>query len=94
MVCGMVQIAIRLADADLDRLDAAVAQGRYPTRAAAVRAGVQRLLRDEREHEIAEQYRRAYAAQPQEQSAGLAGLAAVATVVALDEATDPAHPTP
>ena len=94
MVCGMVQIAIRLADADLDRLDAAVAQGRYPTRAAAVRAGVQRLLRDERESEIAEQYRRAYAAQPQEESAGLAGLAAMATVVALDEAADPDQPTP
>ena len=30
-------------------------------RPAAVRAGVERLLRDEREHEIAQQYRRATA---------------------------------
>jgi Arc/MetJ-type ribon-helix-helix transcriptional regulator len=89
MVIGMVQIAIRLADADLRRLDAAVAQGRYPTRAAAVRAGVERLLRDEREHEIAQQYRRAYGAQPQDDSTGRAGVALMATVIAREEAADP-----
>lgn len=93
MVHGMVQIAIRLADADLDRLDAAVAQGRYPTRAAAVRAGVERLLRDEREHEISEQYRQGYGAQPQDESAGRAGVALMATVLASEEDPDREQPT-
>jgi len=90
----MVQIAIRLADADLDRLDAAVTQGRYPTRAAAVRAGVERLLRDEREHEIAEQYRRAYDAQPQDESLGRAGLALMAALISVEEAADVDSPAP
>jgi Arc/MetJ-type ribon-helix-helix transcriptional regulator len=94
MVHGMAQIAVRLSDADLDRLDAAVAQGRYPTRAAAVRAGVERLLRDEREHEISEQYRRAYGAQPQDESTGRAGVALMAAWVEREETTDPAQSTP
>ncbi|HVF78712.1 MAG TPA: ribbon-helix-helix domain-containing protein [Solirubrobacteraceae bacterium] len=89
MVAGMVQIAIRLADVDLQRLDAAVARGRYPTRAAAVRAGVERLLHDEREYEIAEQYRRAYAVQPQDESGGRAGLALMAAAVEREETPDP-----
>jgi len=89
MVDGMAQIAIRLADADLDRLDAAVAQGRFPTRAAAVRAGVERLLRDEREHEIEEQYRRAYGDQPQDESSGRAGIALMAAMVEREETADP-----
>lgn len=89
MVPGMAQIAIRLPDADLRRLDEAVARGRYPTRAAAVRAGVERLLRDEREAEIAEQYRRAYAAEPQVASDGRTGLALMAAAVRRDESPDP-----
>ena len=93
MVGGMVQIAIRLADADLARLDTVVAHGRYPTRAAAVRAGVERLLRDEREHEIAEQYRRAYGAQPQDESTGRAGSALMATVLRREETAAPDPPT-
>ena len=67
MVDGMAQqIAIRLDDDDLAAVDAAVAAGRYPSRAAAVRAGVRALVRKEREREIAEAYRRAYATAPQE----------------------------
>ena len=93
MLGGMVQIAIRLADADLARLDAAVAHGRYPTRAAAVRAGVERLLRDEREREIAEHYRRAYGAQPQDESTGRAGVALMATVVGREETAALDQPT-
>lgn len=94
MVDGMVQIAIRLADADLNRLDAAVAQGRYPTRAAAVRAGVERLLRDERDREIADQYRRAYGNQPQDESAGRAGVALMGRVVGREEADEADRPAP
>jgi Arc/MetJ-type ribon-helix-helix transcriptional regulator len=88
MVSGMVQIAIRLADADLARLDAAVAQGRFPTRAAAVRAGVDLLLRDERDRQIAAQYERAYRDQPQDETAGRAGVALMATVVAREESLE------
>lgn len=93
MVLGMAQIAIRLPDDDLGRLDAAVAQGRYPTRAAAVRAGVELLLRDEREHHIAEQYRRAYGDQPQDESLGRAGATLTTTVLAREETADPDKPS-
>jgi Arc/MetJ-type ribon-helix-helix transcriptional regulator len=92
MFDGMVQIAIRLAEEDLKRLDTAVAAGRFPTRAAAVRAGVDRLLRDERDREIAEQYRRAYSAHPQDEEDGRAGAALMATVVAQEESDGPAQP--
>jgi Arc/MetJ-type ribon-helix-helix transcriptional regulator len=60
------QIAIRLDDEDLTALDAAVAAGRYPSRAAAVRAGICELLREQRDREIAEEYHRAYSEHPQE----------------------------
>ena len=67
MLDGMSQqIAIRLDDEDLTALDAAVAAGRYPSRAAAVRAGIGELLREQRDREIAEAYRRAYSEHPQE----------------------------
>jgi Arc/MetJ-type ribon-helix-helix transcriptional regulator len=67
MLSGMSQqIAIRLDDEDLTALDAAVASGRYPSRAAAVRAGIGGLLREQRDLEIAEEYRRAYREHPQE----------------------------
>ncbi len=67
MLTGMSQqIAIRLHDEDLAALDAAVAAGRYPSRAAAVRAGIGELVREQRNREIAEEYRRAYSEHPQE----------------------------
>ena len=75
MLRGMsVQIAVRLADDDLERLDAAVARGVFPSRAAAVRVGLQRLLGEEREAQIAEAYRRGYATERQEDWIGEAGL--------------------
>lgn len=86
MLLGMsVQIAVRLAEEDLRRLDAAVARGAFPSRAAAVRAGVVQLLREEREVQIAEAYRRAYAAGPEEGSVGEAGLRLGAVLLADDE---------
>lgn len=93
MVSGMAQIAVRLPDSDLRRLDEAVAQGRYPTRAAAVRAGVERLLHDERELEIEDRYRRAYAAQRQQESDGHTGLALMAAATRREEAPPDRDPS-
>jgi Arc/MetJ-type ribon-helix-helix transcriptional regulator len=91
MVLGMaVQIAVRLPDEDLERLDAAVARGSYPSRAAAVRAGLQRLLRDERETQIAEAYRQGYAAEPADPEIGEAGLELGTTLLAEAEGSQPA----
>ncbi|MDQ6750707.1 MAG: ribbon-helix-helix domain-containing protein [Actinomycetota bacterium] len=69
-----VQIAVRLTEGDLERLDAAVARGVFPSRAAAMRAGLIWLLREEREAQIHAAYRRAYSTDPQEDWVGEAGL--------------------
>ena len=78
MLTGMsVQIAVRLAEEDLRRLDTVIARGAFASRAAAMRYGLEQLLREEREHEITEAYRRAYADQepnPEERLVGEAGL--------------------
>ncbi len=50
-----------------------------------MREGLERLLREEREREIEEAYRRGYAQQPQEDWIGEAGLAAFAALVATEE---------
>lgn len=68
------QIAIRLPDDDLTAIDAAVSEGRYPSRAAAVRAGVHLLLCAERDRRIADEYRRAYGERPDDARVGEAGL--------------------
>ena len=64
-----VQIPIRIPDEDAARLDAIVASGRYASRSEALRHGLERILREERDREIVESYRRAYEAEPQEESA-------------------------
>jgi Arc/MetJ-type ribon-helix-helix transcriptional regulator len=69
-----IQIAVRLAEEDLERLDAAIARGAFPNRAAAVRAGLLAVLREERERQIADAYRRGYATDPPEAEIGEAGL--------------------
>lgn len=78
------QIAVRIPSEDLARIDAAVERGRFASRAAAVRAGLELLLKVEREREIAEEYRRAYAASPQEDWVGEAGLALGAALITRD----------
>jgi Arc/MetJ-type ribon-helix-helix transcriptional regulator len=76
MLAGMsVQIAVRLADEEIERLDAAVARGAFASRAEAVRAGLVRVLREEREAQIEQAYRRAYAAAPEQDEIGRVGLA-------------------
>lgn len=94
MLAGMsVQIAVRVAEDDLERLDAAVARGAFPSRAAAVRAGLVGLLREEREAQIAEAYRRAEATDPQEAWVGEAGLRLGAALLADQERDDTNHKT-
>lgn len=89
MVDGMsVQIAVRLADDDLERLDAVIARGAFPSRAAAVRAGLDHVLRAEREQQIAEAYRRGYANDGGDESVGEAGLRLGSMLLASDEAAD------
>lgn len=89
MLSGMsVQIAVRLPDEDLQRLDAAVARGAFPSRAAAVRAGLDQLLRDEREAQIAEAYRLGYGADHDQDAVGEAGLRLGSTFLAREELAD------
>jgi Arc/MetJ-type ribon-helix-helix transcriptional regulator len=60
----MSQIAVRLTEEQLRLLDVAVAQGKFGSRAAAVRVAIG-LLEDElRETRAADSYRAAYAATP------------------------------
>lgn len=81
-----VQIPVRIPESDLAALDAAVARGRFPSRSEALRAALRELLREEREREIDEAYRRAYEAHPQEEWVGEVGLAAFAAFVEAEEA--------
>ncbi|PZS33785.1 MAG: hypothetical protein DLM61_04575, partial [Pseudonocardiales bacterium] len=67
------QIAVRIPEGDLAALDDAVRAGRFASRAAAVREGLTRLLREERDREIAESYRRAYSKHPEEEWFGKVG---------------------
>lgn len=79
------QIAIRIPDHDLEALDDAVAQGRFPNRAAAVREALRRLLRDERRRATEAADTRGYGAAPQEEWVGEAGLTGFASLVAVEE---------
>ena len=72
------QVPVRLTDSDLAALDAAVASGRFANRSDALRAGLELILREERQREIDEAYARGYGEHPQEEWAGPAGLAALA----------------
>lgn len=69
------QIAVRIPDRDLAAIDKAVAAGRFPSRAAAVREALERLLAAECERQIADDYRRAYAEHPEEEWVGQLGEA-------------------
>jgi len=70
-----VQIPIRIPEDDLAELDAAIARGSFANRSAALRAGLDQLLREERERAIDDAYRRGYGEHPQEDAVGGAGLA-------------------
>jgi len=68
------QVPVRLTDADLAALDAAIARGRFTNRSEALRAGLDRILFEERQSEIDEAYAAAYAKHPQEAWVGELGL--------------------
>ena len=70
------QVPVRLTEEDLAAIDRAVASGRFANRSDALRAGVKAILREERERELEEAYRRGYGEHPQEEWIGQAGLAA------------------
>ena len=80
-----IQIPVRIPDEDLAELDAAIARGSFPNRSAALRAGLDLLLREERERAIDEAYRRGYGAHPQEDWIGEAGLSLFAALVKAEE---------
>lgn len=60
MLNGMPQIAVRMDDAEIERLDRVVADAGYASRAAAVRAGIDLLVTSGRERRIERSYERAY----------------------------------
>ena len=59
------QIAVRLDADQLRRLDQAVRAGSYPSRAAAIRAGVALALSEHERRSIEAAYRRGHARHPQ-----------------------------
>jgi Arc/MetJ-type ribon-helix-helix transcriptional regulator len=73
-----IQVPVRLTDSDLAALDAAIARGRFANRSEALRAGLDRILYEERQREIDETYGAAYAKHPQEEWVGELGLAGLA----------------
>jgi Arc/MetJ-type ribon-helix-helix transcriptional regulator len=79
------QIPLRISDRDLSALDDLIARGRFASRSSALRAGLDLLLRTERERALEEAYRRGYEAHPQETRVGEAGLAAFAAFVEAEE---------
>ncbi len=69
-----VQIPLRIPERDLEDLDRAIAAGAYKNRSDALRAGLKAVLKQIREREIEEAYRRGYGKYPQEEWIGEPGL--------------------
>lgn len=82
-VCMTTQVPVRLTDSDLASLDAAIARGRFANRSEALRAGLERVLAEEREQQIDEAYAAGYGKHPQEEWVAELGFAAL---VAFDKA--------
>jgi hypothetical protein len=60
----------------------------FPSRAAAGRVGLIALLREDREAQIGEAYRRAYAAVPDDERVGREGLRLGAALLTADDAPE------
>lgn len=63
-----------MTESDLAVLDNLIKQGRFANRSEALRAGLARLLHDERERAIEAAYRQGYAEHPQDEWVGQVGL--------------------
>ena len=72
------QVPVRLTEEDVAALDELVRAGEFKNRSEVLRAALAGLLRERREQEIEDAYRRGYARYPQEEWIGIAGLAAFA----------------
>ena len=72
------QVPVRLTQEDVSALDALVEAGEFKNRSEALRTALAELLRERREREIEDAYRRGYGKYPQEEWIGEAGLAALA----------------
>ncbi len=83
------QVPVRLTAEDVAALDRAVAAGRFSSRSEALRAGLERLLHEEREREIEESYRLGYGKYPQEEWVGELGLAALEAFFAAEQDDEP-----
>ena len=80
-----VQIPVRIPEDDAKALDEAVSRGTFGSRSEAVREAIDMLLKELREREIDEAYRRGYGKHPQEESVGEAGLELFAARVAAED---------
>jgi Arc/MetJ-type ribon-helix-helix transcriptional regulator len=81
-----MMVSVRLSEAQVRALDHAVGQGRYETRTEALRALVDRFAREERERELAERFRRAYAAAASDDERGLHAFSEAAALRLFDGA--------
>jgi Arc/MetJ-type ribon-helix-helix transcriptional regulator len=70
-----IQVTVRLTEAELRALDAAIARGWFANRSDALRSGLERILYAERQHEIDQLYIVGYGKHPQEAWVGEFGLA-------------------
>lgn len=71
------QIAVRIPDEQLQAIDDMVARGKYATRAAAVRAGIDAVVEIDRRRQVDQQLVEGYARTPPtagEQAAAIASL--------------------
>ena len=66
-------------------MDRAVARGEFSTRTEAIRSALERLTREIRDREIAEEYRRAYTEQPQEEWVGEFGMSLLRSAALAEE---------
>jgi Arc/MetJ-type ribon-helix-helix transcriptional regulator len=72
------RVPVRLTHEDVARIDDLVARGRFANRSDVLRAALRFLLKEERERDIDEAYRRGYGKYPQEEWIAELGLAALA----------------
>lgn len=84
-----VQIPVRIPEEDAKKLDDYVARGRFANRSEAFREALTRLLREEREREIVDAYRRAYEKCPQDDRIGHDGLILLQRLVEENGETEP-----